>query len=366
MTEEQNTDAAVAAERAAHDKELADKQAELDALKAEDVTEDAAYDAEIARLEQEVADLEAGKADPAPAGSKRLNLSAIQTFPHRNDMPEYVDFPKVFAALKELGIKRIRGQVGPGTSSSAMGFYKTAFTQYGIRSLLTIGEPREVLTADQWTGIEKKLTTLGVDAIDSIYGWNEPNSVRGGGTLPINWAAMTADHQKKLAALGAKLGVKVGTCALWSGRPAATWEDMVKVKSAGQTKDHYDIIAYHQYPRDNDTQAEVDAFYGKTETELRRVLNDTDSPFACTEWGYSTAPEAGASGAVRLTEAERARRIPLIASYHTSHGNRHSMFELLNSPDPTKADREKWLGVVWVDGTRTPGFKAYRDFLAGA
>lgn len=358
-TPSDNTDVALEAERDDWQSQIGVVQTQLDTAQ----TNIATLTAQVGDLTTQLAACEASK--PPVGQSKRLSLSAIQTFPHRLDLPTYTNFPAVFKALAELGIKRIRGQVGPGTSATAMGFYKTAWDTYGIKSLLTVGEPRVVLTAAQWTSIEQKLVTLGSAAIDSLYGWNEPNSVRGGGTpLPADWAVTTANHQKKLAALGTKLGVLVGTCALWSGDPAATWLDMAKVKAAGQTSAHYDIIAYHQYPRDNDTQAEVDAFYSKTETELRRVLADADSPFACTEWGYSTAPNAGTSGAVRLTEAERARRIQLVAGYHVSHNNRHSLFELWNTADPTGADREDWLGLVWVDGTRTPGFVSYKTFLA--
>jgi len=365
MSTQDETNKALAAERAAEDAEdvaqnakLAKAQADLKTAQADDATDAAT----IASLEAEVARLEGG----STVSKKRLKLSAIQTFPHRKDFPLYVDFPKVFGHLDALGIKLIRGQCGPGTSDEAMGFYKTAYEQHGIKCLLTIGEPRVFVTDAQWTGIEKKLTTLGVAAIDSIYGWNEPNSVRGGGVLPSDWAKQTANHQKKLAALGKKLGVLVATCAPWSGQPSATWEAMAAVKAAGQTIDDYDIIAYHQYPRDTDTKEEVAAFYGNTETQLRKVLNDPDSPFACTEYGWSTAPKAGASGAVRLTEDERAKRLPLVADYHVSHGNRHSLFELYNTADDTQADREDWLGIVWVDNTRTPAFKAYKAFLAGS
>lgn len=309
-------------------------------------------------------DLEEQLAKCRDGESDRVKLSAIQVFPHREDFPLYVDYPKVFDALDELGIKRVRGQLGPGTSAKAFGFYQTAYEDHGIKTFFTIGEPREPMTASQLSAIETRLATLG-DAVDSIYGWNEPNHIRGGGPAPLSWIAQTVEHQKALGAMGGRLGKPVGTAQLWSGTVSDQWNDMAKLRNGGMSKADYDIIAYHLYPRDNDTAAEVAAFYGKTELELRRVLGDTDSPFACTEYGWSTAPKAGTSGSVRLTEAQRAERLPMVAQYHTDNGNRHSLFELMNTADSTGADREDWLGIVHVDGTRTPAFAAYRAFLAG-
>jgi len=71
MTEQDATNAALAAERQADSDKLAAKQAELDAAKAEDVADDA----RIADLEQQVADLKAAEPPSAkkPIGSSQGN-----------------------------------------------------------------------------------------------------------------------------------------------------------------------------------------------------------------------------------------------------------------------------------------------------
>lgn len=296
----------------------------------------------------------------APAPNMRRSLSGVRVFPHYENV--YGNYPKILAAISELGVGHVSGQLAIDKPSS-FEFYRQAFETYGIRCRVTVGQPREVLTAAQWDKVDAALAYLG-PAVELTMNWNEPNHMRNANDVPLtNWVRDTVDHQKKLAAHSRAAGVPCGTSQLWSGDVDTQYADLSKLVAAGMTKADYDVIVWHLYPRGADTQAKITSFYNTQEAAFRSRLNDQTSPVYGSEWGYFTAPNY-TGGAQPVTEQVRADRIPWVANWYTSRGYGQSYFELWNDPNPAGDNREAWLGLVWADGTRTLGFKSYRDWLA--
>lgn len=348
------------AEDAEKDAKAAQLQKDLDSARADDATDDA----RIAALEKEVADLKAAQ-DGDTTDSKRTSLSSIQVFPDRSDFVGYQDYAKVFGVLGDLGIKRVRGNVGPATPDKAIQFYADALKNLGIKAWLTVGKPGVELTQAQWDTVETKIRKIGAGGVEQLNGWNEPNHIRGVGPAPASWVGECVTHQKALAALGAKLGIKVGTPSLWAGDLTTPIADATKLRQGGMTNAHFDHIAYHLYPGSGSTLAEFAARYDKHEAQLRTAYGDQTCPMVCTEYGWNVAPQAGASGAVRITDEERAKRLSILADRFVGKGIGHSLFELLQQPDSTGADREDWLGIVSTSWAKGATFNAYKTFLAG-
>lgn len=372
MSEEDVTNQALDSERAAAQKRLTDKQAEVDAAlaaKAKAEADDAADDAAIAQrdqtiqgLRQEVADLRA-QLDQG-SESLRQSLSSVQVFPDRTDFAGYQQFDKVFQVLDDLGIKRVRGNVGPQTTDRTIQFYTDANKNLGIKSWLTVGKPRVPFTQAQWDATEARIRKI--PGVESLNGWNEPNDVRNASDPPLtNWVALTVAHQKALAALGAKLGIKVGTPSLWAGDLAVPPRDAAALKNGGMTPAHFDHIAYHLYPGKLGTLESFNTRYDTHEAQLQSAYGDSACPMVCTEYGWSVAPNQGATQAVRVTDEERAKRLSVLAKRFVDKKRGHSLFELLQQPDASGAEREDWLGIVSTSWARGATFDAYKQFLAG-
>ncbi len=289
-------------------------------------------------------------------------LVAVRVFPsYRTKV--YGQHDAVLARLADLGIKRMSHKLTPAIASSAavISFTQRAYFQHGIKSWLTMGEPRVPLSAADWTKMVDVLKGPLAGMVDRVYGWNEPNHNRDGGALPSDWPAMTAAHQAQLWARVAPLGIKVGTPQLWSGDFDRHDADLVKMAPGIRGK--FDHIGWHLYPRGTVGVELLDRF----DATYRRSLGTF--PVVCTEAGYFSAPNY-TGGAVNITESQAAEYLPKLVDEYVKRGYGLSYFELLNDPDPTGANREASLGLIRTPSidprtwTPKPAYTALKNRLA--
>jgi len=259
----------------------------------------------------------------------------VRVFPSYTNV--YGQHDAVLARLGDLGIKRMSHKITPLMDAASIVFTQRAFQEHGIKSWLTVGEPRVPLTASDWDRITALLTGPLAGMVDRCYGWNEPNHVRGGGALPVDWQLMTGAHQTQLWQRVAPLGIKVGTPQLWSGDFATHDADLVKLAPVIAGK--FDHIAWHLYPRGGVGVDLLDRF----EATYRAALGV--HPVVCTESGYCTAPNY-TGGSKAVTEGEEATVLPQLIDAYVSRGHGLSLFELLDDPDPSGANRESHFGLV--------------------
>ncbi len=277
-------------------------------------------------------------------------LVAVRVFPSYNTKV-YRHHDAVLARLGDLGVKRMSHKMTPGLASNAavIAFTQRAYFEHGIKSWLTMGEPLAPLSSADWDRMIKALKGPLAGMVDRVYGWNEPNHVRGGGRLPSNWHSMTAAHQHQLWSRVSPLGIKVGTPQLWSGDLNRHDADLAKL--APGIRGSFDHIGWHLYPRGGVGVELLDRF----DATYRRTLGTF--PVVCTEAGHFTAPNY-TGGAVNVTEAQQADYLPKLVDEYLSRGYGLSYFELLNDPDPTGANREAHLGLFRTPsldpGTWTP------------
>jgi len=169
-------------------------------------------------------------ASAARAANPASSLVAVRVFPSYSTKV-YRQHDAVLARLNDLGIKRMSHKMTPAIASSAavISFTQRANFEHGIKSWLTMGEPLVPVSPAEWDKMVRVLKGPLAGMVDRVYGWNEPNHVRGGGSLPSNWHSITAAHQAQLWARVAPLGIKVGTPQLWSGDFARHDADLAKL-----------------------------------------------------------------------------------------------------------------------------------------
>ena len=294
-----------------------------------------------------------------PISRSARELVAVRVFPtYRAEV--YGQHDAVLARLGTLGVKRISHKFSPLTDPATIAFTRRAYHEHGIKSWLTVGEPRVPLTTSQWDKMEALLAGPLAGMVERCYGWNEPNHGRGGGPLTDQWPEQTAAHQKQLWARAKPLGIKVGTPQLWSGSFDTHDADLARL--APLIEGNFDHIGWHLYPRGGVGVDLIEEF----EATYRRLLGDF--PVVCTEAGYLDA--AGyTGGAANLTSAQKADLVPKLVDAYTSRGYGLSYFELLDDPDASEAGREASLGLVECKGIdpatwkNKPAFDALRSSL---
>ncbi len=300
---------------------------------------------------------------PPPPEDPRAPLVAVRVFPSYRDKV-YGQHAAVLDLLGDLGIKRISHKITPAIAGdkATLDFTRAAYERHGIKSWLTVGEPLVTLNYSDWDEIVAALSGPLAGMVDMVSGWNEPNHVRGGGTLPTDWAARTVQHQRMLHHYGTELGIPVGTPQLWSGSLAQHDADVRTLAAAGLAG-HFDTIAWHLYPRGGVGIELLDRFQATYRTHWSAT-----APIVCTEAGYLDAANY-VGGAANMTPATKAQMVPQLVESYVSRGHGISYFELLDDPDPTEADREASLGLVECPSldpatwTPKPSFHALKTYL---
>lgn len=298
-----------------------------------------------------------GAVSPTPASplvTSRPDLVAVRVFPSYRDTV-YAQHDAVLARLAELGVRRISHKITPRTDPATVLFTQRAYWEHGIRSWLTVGEPRVPLTEAQWDSVVALLEGPLAGMVERCYGWNEPNHVRGGGSVLAGWQTMTAAHQTELWRRVAPLGILVGTPQLWSGDLEQHDADLATLAPA--IAGAFDHIAWHLYPRGDVGLALLDRF----DTTYRAHLGSY--PVVCTEAGYFTA-EYYTGGAQVVTEAVQASLLPMLIDAYVSRGYGLSLFELLDDPDPSGANREARLGLIRCPSLDPATWSPKPSFLA--
>jgi hypothetical protein len=294
-------------------------------------------------------------------------LYGVRVFPQYTNKV-YGNHAAVLEELRQLGVKRVSGLLTPTMSPEVLAFYRTA-GDLGIRLWMTCGEPGVPLGAKAWGKVRGHLTGPLLGLVEIVSGWNEPN--HHGVT-----AAQTVDHGKQLrdainiVNAASDQQIEVGTAQLWSGDIDAQYAYLRAMVAAGLTRDDYDWITWHLYPRPKAGSKVFDpALQVAQETTFRQILSDPDSPIFCSEAGYFTAPNYQ-GGSNPVTEDEKAALLPQHTDWYVSRGYKVCNFELLDDPDPTGKLREASFGDVRcptldpLTWTHKPSFAGQVDMLA--
>jgi hypothetical protein len=292
-------------------------------------------------------------------GPSVRDLVGVRIFPHYADKT-YGQHDALFSWIKNAGLKRVTGQVGPETPEAAIRFYERLRDELGIKGWLTIGKPRQVFTTTQQARVVALADRL-EGFIEQVANWNEPNHLRNDGDIPVaGWETKVRTQQRWLWDTFHPRGIDVATPQLWSGNLSQHETDLRKMAPA--VEGLFDVIAWHLYPRGGVGEDLVQGFYDLYYSVLG------EHRVCCTEAGYFDAPNY-TGGAIDVTQAEAAEYLPQHARLYTDRGDRFGGFELLNDPDPSKANREAnlgWINTPAIDpGTWTakPVFNAMKAML---
>lgn len=313
-----------------------------------------------AQAEKALADYEAHMKTHAPVFTKAQQSVGIQVFPDRGDLSYGKDLPGTKKMLADLKIKKVRGGIGPATTQTVIDWYNDIYDTLGIEACLTVGKPRDVLTAAEW---DKVGVVLGkMRGVEILCNWNEPNHNRGGTGITLDgWPVKTINHGAELTKrFGADY--EIGSGQFWSGNKATHDADLKTIVAATgangvKYKDTFETIVWHLYQSGLTRMQQYETTY--------RNLFGATRPIICSETGMSTAPNQ-TQGAASMTEAEQAQYIVQHINMYLNAGHRVYWFELRDEYDPAGTDREDWLGIFRHDGTPKPAVAALRDLLLAA
>lgn len=254
--------------------------------------------------------------------------------------------------LSDYGVGFITHKVTPVVGDDIMAWAKSLYDDFGIRTHgITVGEPFETYTNNQWNTMISKINSMG-NAVTMVNGQNEVNNARTG-TLPSNWDAIAAAHQKELwtriQALNATRATQglnpivVGNANLHSG--SITQHNLDAAKFLPQIVGYCDTINFHLYPRGGHPTWNLDAFGDLYKSYLGNL------PIVCTEAGYFTPSSSYTGGALPAPNTEWGQDIYLRKMWleYVLRGWKVSQYEFLNDVDSTGVAREANFGVI-----RTP------------
>lgn len=294
-----------------------------------------------------------------------LGRVAVRVFPSYS-YATYGNHAAVLDLLGKLGIKRMSHKMTPAIAGQkdVIKFTQDAYNQHGIRSWLTMGEPRTPLSSGDWDKMMAAINGPLAGMVSRVYGWNEPNHIRGQGHAPPSWVQDAADHQAVLWSRMQGTKIKVGTPQLWSGDLDVHDADAALIGPLIRGK--FDHVGWHLYPRSGGAEnlKNIERF----KAVYQKALGG-DFKVICTEAGYLDAKNYTGS-AKNFTPEEKARLVPLLVEeYIKRPGWGMAYFELNDDPDKSESDREASLGLVECLGidpstwTPKPAFYALRDYL---
>lgn len=296
----------------------------------------------------------------APVETNAQQHVGIQVFPDRADLSYGKDLTGTYNMLKYLGVKNVRGGVGPATTQAVIDWYNKCYDELGIRCTLTVGKPRVPLTAAQWDTTQTIVGKL--RGVQALHSWNEPNHNRDGAGPPLtDWQANTIRHGHELRRRFGDI-LRIGSAQLWSGNKTTHDNDLKSLAAATVTingavvryKDTFEEIVWHLYQSDADRMKAY-------ETSYRGLFGDL--PIVCSETGMSTAPNQS-QGAASMTEAGQADYIKTHIGMYLAAGHDVFWFELRDEFDPDGTDREDWLGIFRHDGSPKPAADSLKALLA--
>lgn len=301
---------------------------------------------------------------PAPTSAK-TSMLAVRVFPSYATKV-YGNHAAILDRLGQLGTKRMSHKLTPliANNAAVIKFTQDAYRLHGIKSWLTIGEPRVPLSPGDWDKMMAVITGPLAGMVERVYGWNEPNWIRDKGHAPAGWETTTAAHQAELWKRMQGTGIKVGTPQLWSGDLAIHDADAAKVGPL--IRGNFDHIGWHLYPRSGGAEnaKNIDRFAAVYKAALGGTF-----PVICTEAGYLDAANY-TGNAKNFTPAQKAVLVPELAQEYIKRGWGLGYFELCDDPDATESNREASLGLVECQGldpstwTNKPAFDTFRDYLA--
>lgn len=255
--------------------------------------------------------------------------------------------------LTDFGIGFITHKVTPTMDAGIYTWAKSIYDIAGITTGgLTVGEPFETYSDSQWTSMINKIASMGA-AVTMVNGQNEVNNARTG-TLPSNWDAIAANHQKILWQRIQDLNdtrdgqglppISVGNPNLHSGNISQHNSDAAKFLP--QIEGYCDTINYHLYPRGGHPTWNLDAFASLYKSYLG------DLPVVCTEAGYFAPSDSYTGGALPAPNTLWGHDIYLRKMWleYAVRGYRVSQYECMCDVDPTGNAREAQFGFIQTPG----------------
>jgi len=343
---------------------LTNEVARLEAEIGQATVEKVIAEANLAECQATLADVRRQLAEcQGPPPLDKRGLVAVRVFPSYRSAT-YGQHEAVLARLGALGVKRISHQMSPNIAGAAdvIKFTQNAYNRYGIKSWLTMGEPRVTLTAADWDKMQAAVDGPLRGMVEMVSGWNEPNHYRSGAPLTADWAARAVAHNREMYRRFSSTIPKIGTPQLWSGDFTAHDAAVRQLAQEG-LKGSFNTITWHLYPRGDVGEDLLVRF----ETLYRQYWGAQQ--IICTEGGYLDAANY-TGGASNMSPTEKARLVPLWADTYVKRGYGCSYFELLDDPDPAEANREASLGLVECKGidpstwSDKPAFASLKNYLA--
>jgi len=322
MTEQDATDAALAAERkaeaaddAARELKLGKAEADLAAAQADD----AADDAKIAALEAEIAELKKPPAptpDPVPPTTnlpqvtpvnaavfrRRAGLCSHPNFNAPNKVYKVENAPEAMKRVNDMGFGHIRGAMPTGTVADT---WADLCRKYDIKWIATCTGEGDQVTNQTVATTTQRVVTIGQkygDVMAALEGINEPNHNRSGATVVSNWATITTAHQKAMWDAARKPGSGLENTPICgpSLHDIAADNSYTQANPSGGPK-HYDqlkaagILNYqtfsgqHSYPGGSYPLRQLD-----DRTKLMKGAYGAGYKSWVTEWGYHNAMKTSA------------------------------------------------------------------------
>ena len=276
-----------------------------------------------------------------------VDAIGVNTHVHFNDTA-YNDFPKVKAALLDLGIRHLRDGL---VDSSWQPYYDrlNELGRAGVHAQLICGVPSRY-NENYQPPHDRIMPTLAklADSVEAIEGTNEPDLNHRDGA---DWSAMVREHQKAIFTLVkadptfGKLPV-VGPSICFSNQP-----------QVGDLAAYLDYGNSHPYPGGRTPSINIDQELAK-----QKVISGA-KPMMVTETGYQTAVTT-TDGHLPASEAAEAKYLPrLFCEYFNRGVVRTFDYQLVDGTAGDPADVETHFGLLHADFKPRPAYAAMKNLI---